>query len=188
MDSQKNRFKALYEQNREDLYKYLKRSGFSDDTAMDLLQDVFFNFFRIFKTRPLPDDTGSRMYLFRTARNVTINYLKSAYSSRVDIFSNLADSFSDGSRLPSSINLEEDLLNRLELEENRGKLGEMLNKLKENEKTALILRYDLDMNQENIAKIMDVSVSSVSRLLKRAHKRLILFSQEKSDKKPKKIE
>lgn len=54
----------------------------------------------------------------------------------------------------------------LQIFENRD-LSEALNTLPLNEKEALLLRYSADMKFEEIAKTMNVSISTVTRLLKR---------------------
>jgi len=159
MDQKQKKFEQLYGDNRAHLYAYIIRSLRDENAALDILQDVFLNFFRIFSDKEFSDDIHARMYLFKIARNLIINYVNTAYHKKVDISENLD--------LTKAREVADGIVEQMNLEESEVKLQILLNKLTEEERTALILRYQQDMKLEEIAKILDMSVSSVSRLIKK---------------------
>ncbi len=172
MPNPPERFEKLYQDHREDLYAYLVRSVREEHAALDILQDVFLNFFRVYREKPLPaDDVQCRMYLFRTARNLLINYTGRAYSRRVQLvaeYSGTEDSVT-GSKAGS---VEDSVVNRLNQEAAEQHLQELLAQLPEQERTALLLRHTLDRKLEDIAEVLGTSIATASRVVRRGEKRL----------------
>ena len=181
MPNPPERFSDLYEQHRADLYTYLVRSVRDENTAMDLVQDVYLNFFRVYRDRPLPaDDVQCRMYLFRTARNLVINHVGRAYNRRVQLvgeYSGTEQSVTAGVRT----GLEDSVVDRLNHEAAEGRLQELLGKLPEDERSALVLRHTLGGRLEDIASVLEVSVATASRMVKRAEKRLLQLARLEGD-------
>ncbi len=170
-------FEAIYNDNKDDLYIYLVRNIRDENLAWDLLQDAFLNFVTIFKTKPLPEKVACRMYLFRVARNLMINNSRTAYNRRVQ----LADPSQSEQNISfsSMTGVEEGVLNSMEQEETEGKLRMLLSELSEEERTALILRHYHDMKLEEISQILEVSVPTVSRMIKKASRRLSSIIKQK---------
>jgi len=137
--------------------------------AKDLSQEVFLRVWQAAKTyKPKAKFTT---WIYRIASNVCLNELKSARRRRWFRFlqsdeesgKTNEENFSDD--LPSAEDL---LLTR----ERNCQLSEALQSLPANQRMALILkRYD-DLSYEEIARIMDCSVSAVESLLVRAKRTL----------------
>ena len=166
------RFERIYEDNARDLLTYLLRSVREEATARDLLQDAFLNFFRIYKDKELPDDTGCRMYLFRVARNLMINLSKSRYKQRVQLVPDYGESTEQSSReRPDALFFRNE-----EMDEAESLIQKMLSELDERSRTAVILRFQEDMRLEDIAEVLNTSVSTVSRTIQKAQKQLAELS------------
>ena len=172
------RFERIYEDNARDILTYLLRSVREEATARDLLQDTFLNFFRIYKEKPLPDDTGCRMYLFRVARNLMINHGKSGYKQRVNLVAEYTDSTE-----PSSTELPDaQYFRKEEVKHAEELIQKMLDQLDERSRTAVLLRFQEDMRLEDIAEVLKTSVSTVSRTIQKAQKRLSELSKQEEFK------
>lgn len=168
------RFERIYEENSRDILTYLLRSVREEATARDLLQDTFLNFFRIYKDKPLPDDTGCRMYLFRVARNLMINDSKSRYKQRV----NLVPDYGENAEPSHRERPETAYFHQESVEQAENLIQQMLAQLDERSRTAVLLRFQQDMRLEDIAKMLDTSVSTVSRTIQKAQKRLAELSKK----------
>nr|WP_246050553.1 sigma-70 family RNA polymerase sigma factor [Leptospira langatensis] len=162
-------FEKLYNKNKDHLFSFIRRSIQDESTALDLLQDTFLNFFKHYTNKELPDEQVSRMILFRIARNLMINHGKSYYQKNVALVGEETSSlFGSKAQGPESQVIEE-----MEAQ-NLGKiLSELLATLPEEQKTAIELRYSQSCKLEEIAQVLDLSVSGVSRLLERAEKHLL---------------
>ena len=172
------RFERIYEENARDILTYLLRSVREEATARDLLQDTFLNFFRIYKEKPLPDDTGCRMYLFRVARNLMINHGKSGYKQRV----NLVAEYTDSTEPSSSARPAAQYFHKEDVKHAEDLIQKMLDQLDERSRTAVLLRFQEDMRLEDIAEVLKTSVSTVSRTIQKAQKRLAELSKKEEFK------
>ena len=164
MSDRGERYESLYRQNQKDLFYYLVRSVKEEQLALDLLQDVFLNFIRIFTDRELPADLDCRKYLFKIARNLVINFSKSAYRRRVS----LAPDAGENVQATGQGSVEDTVVSKILQEKAEVVLRELLDDLKEEERTALILRYQSDLKLEDIAQVLEISVSRTSRLIQGA--------------------
>ncbi|MBX7058016.1 MAG: sigma-70 family RNA polymerase sigma factor [Leptospirales bacterium] len=164
-------FARIYSACQRDLYVYVYRSLRDEGAAQDLIQDAFVNFVRIYQTRPLPEDEQCRMYLFRIARNMLINHSRRFYNRQVD----LVEGYESGpaSAKARTADVADGVLNRIQNQLDDRLLQELLEGLAEDQRTVLILRFQLDMRLEDIAGVMDVSVSTASRLVQKAQQSLI---------------
>ncbi len=172
MSEIEERFARIYANVRDDLFAYIQRSMRQEDTSLDLLQDAFYNFCRIYQDRELPDDIQCRMYLFKIARNLMINYGKKVYNRRVD----LVESYDDApaiNRSRGGPTPEDQVLTRMHAEESEQILAELLDTLKEDLKTVLLLRHQSKLRLEDIAGIMDLSISTISRMIQKAEQALV---------------
>lgn len=125
------------------------------DLAMDLLQDAFVNFFSHYKEREVPDDGSCRRILFRIARNLFLNHVKSAANRH----SRLEEGTLGDSSPPDSVDISP-AIRRLILT------------LPERERTAIVLRYLDSLKLEEIGLVLGLSVSASSRLIQKAEKML----------------
>jgi RNA polymerase sigma-70 factor (ECF subfamily) len=137
--------------------------------AKDLAQEVFIRVWQAAKTyRP---EAKFTTWIYRIATNVCFNELKSARRKKWFQFlrfgdqheETIEDTYIDGSPSP------EDLL--LAKERNR-QISDALQSLPDNQRMALILRRYDDLSYEEIARILNCSISAVESLLVRAKRTL----------------
>lgn len=163
-------FQQIYAENSRDLYTFLLRSLRDEPSARDLLQDAFLNFMRAFEHRDLPENSACRMYLFRTARNLTINLVRSS-RYRKDVA--LVETTSND---PSP---EDAMLRGIACEIREESLQELLASLDERDSSIIQMRYAHDMKLEEIASVIGISASSVSRRIDRARSALLQILKKK---------
>ena len=166
------RFARIYDNVRDDLFAYIQRSMRHEDTTLDLLQDAFYNFCRIYQDREVPDDIQCRMYLFKIARNLMINYGKKVYNRRVDLVESYDEPSAVG-RARQGPTPEDQVLTKMHAEESEQILAELLEGMKEDLRTVLLLRYQSGMRLEEIAGIMNLSISTISRMIQKAEQALV---------------
>jgi len=137
--------------------------------AEDLAQEVFIRIWQAAKT--YEPDAKFTTWLYRITANLCFNELKSSRRKKWFSLSRsdekgehiLEETLADGA--PSA----EDLL--LEKERNR-QISDALQSLPDNQRMALILRRYDDFSYEEIARILNCSVSAVESLLVRAKRTL----------------
>jgi RNA polymerase sigma-70 factor, ECF subfamily len=137
--------------------------------AKDLAQEVFLRVWQAAKT--YKPEAKFTTWIYRIATNLCLNELKSARRKRwfslhrtgEDAEKTLEETLPDGS--PSA----EDLL--LTRERTR-RIADALQNLPANQRMALVLRRYDDLPYEEIARVMDCSVSAVESLLVRAKRTL----------------
>ncbi|PJZ68359.1 RNA polymerase subunit sigma-70 [Leptospira perolatii] len=163
-------FENIYNQNKDHLFSFIRRSIRDESTALDLLQDCFLNFFKHYSEREIPESNISRMILFRIARNLMINHGKSYYQKNVSLMGEeTSPIFGSKAQGP-----EGQVLDKMEAEDLSRMLGELMSVLPEEQRTALELRYGQGCKLEEIAQVLDLSISGISRLLERAEKAMLL--------------
>lgn len=119
-------------------------------------------------------------YASRCIENEILMYFRSAKKSAQDVSLNeTIDTDKDGNPLTllDIMAVDDDILDNLDVKLNSQKLGQFINEeLTEREKTIIILRYGLGdrepMTQKNVAKMMNISRSYVSRIETKALKQL----------------
>lgn len=173
MGGSADRFRDLYHEFKGPIFAFLRRSSGDEQLAMDLVQDVFLNFIRVFQGKDLPDRDRCRMYLFRAARNVLINYYKSYYNRRVHPHDDPEKLVPSDSR--SAVE------SRFIAEDTRAQslrtFEALLSRLNDTERNALLLRYEHDMTIEQVAEVMELSTTTAFRLIKKARQDLVREGQ-----------
>lgn len=158
----------LYNHNKDDLFHYIKKSFYDENSAQDILHDSFLNFFRYYEDKSIPDPTSCRMILFRIARNLMINHAKSYYQRNVSLVGeDVSSNFT--SKTPSP---EFSVLEKIDQSDVKNIIDSLLDTISPEYKEALLLRYQQDLKLEEISKILGMSISGVSRLIERAEKAL----------------
>ncbi|MCP5502463.1 MAG: sigma-70 family RNA polymerase sigma factor [Leptospiraceae bacterium] len=158
----------LYQKYCKRIFDYLYKYTGNEETAMDLMQDTFTNFFRIYGKSNLPEDK-SIMLLYTIAKNSSINYSKK-FSTRKEL--SVVDTDYYGSQKNSFEKKEE-------LKDMEQKLRDCLLLLPEEQRTAIILKNMEGMTLSQISDIMNLSISTISRLVVKATARLIELAEER---------
>ena len=119
-------------------------------------------------------------YASRCIENEILMHFRSAKKSAQDVSLNeTIDTDKDGNPLTllDIMAVDDDIIDNLDVKLNSQKLGQFINEeLTEREKTIIVLRYGLGgrepMTQKNVAKMMNISRSYVSRIETKALKQL----------------
>ena len=162
-------FETLVNRHQTSILNLIYRFIGDRTQAKDLAQEVFIRVWRAAKT--YKPDAKFTTWLYRITANLCFNELKSARRRRwfqfrrsnEDNEGGIEETFSDGS--PTA----EDLL--LEKERSR-QISDVLQSLPDNQRMALVLRRYDDLSYEEIARILNCSVSAVESLLVRAKRTL----------------
>lgn len=149
------------------LYNYLLRMVNQREDAEDLLQEVYLSFAPRFPKIP----PGTRVsYLYRTAHNKAINYLKKRkriVPLNESIVRSEKEDTSDSSRIQES-------KNRM--------IRQAIASLKPREASVINMQFYQGLRYQQIAEILDTSEKAVESLLVRAKKKLRkILSQDLKD-------
>lgn len=166
MHSPKEKTAELYKKFSRRIFEFLMKYCRNEETAMDLMQETFLNFHKSYSSQELTEQK-SIMLLYTIARNQSINHSRK-FSTQKETAGNF-DFFS--SKETSFVVKEE--FKDLEL-----KLYSCLGALTEDQRTAILLKNVQELNLEQIAEIMNVSVSTASRLVIKATSELIRIAEE----------
>ncbi|WP_108978399.1 RNA polymerase sigma factor [Leptospira ryugenii] len=150
----------IYERSHKRIYDFLYKYTQNADTAMDLMQDSFLSFHKHYGNAGLSEEK-SVMVLYTIARNLSINYSKK-FSTTREIHSEDIDLHSHNPKVEKTAELRD-------LEE---RLYSFLGELKEDERSAILLKNVEEFQLSQIAEILDVSISTASRLVIRATEKL----------------
>ena len=158
MNEQEQKFLSLMERHRQIIYKVCFMYALDDENISDLYQEVTLNLWKAFPR--FRGDSKTTTWVYRIAVNTCVSWLRS--SSRqpqtIPFTLSMADLFADEQEKE---NLRElyDLINRL------GKL-----------ERALILLWLDERTYEEIAEILDISVSNVGVRINRIKAKLKAMS------------
>ncbi len=136
--------------------------------AKDVAQEVFIKVWRAAKT--YKPKAKFSTWIYRVAANLCLNELKSSGRRKwISLFGGQEEQEARLEMLPDESPSAEDLL--LAGEQSR-RITEALQSLPENQRMAVILKKYDDLSYQEIAGILDCSVSAVESLLVRAKKNL----------------
>ncbi len=150
----------IYESSHKRIYDFLYKYTQNADTAMDLMQDSFLSFHKYYGNAGLSLEK-SIMVLYTIARNLSINYAKK-FSTTRELHTAEIELHSHNPRLERVAELQD-------LEE---RLYGFLDELKEDERSAILLKNVEGFQLSQIADILGVSISTASRLVIRATEKL----------------
>ncbi|MDE3071003.1 MAG: RNA polymerase sigma factor, partial [Acidobacteriota bacterium] len=159
-------FEALVQRYHARLLSFCRHMLGSREDAEDVLQDVFVAAFNAI----LADERkiNVRPWLYRIARNRSLNHLRRATATGVDSMDEyVAD---HGRSVPE----------RLMQRERFNALIADIGRLAETQRTALLLREIDDLSYEQIAEVMDTTVPAVKSLLVRARVALAEASEARA--------
>lgn len=142
------------------LFNYGHKFSADDHLIEDALQNLFV---KLWKNRDGIKDTGSvKNYLYKSFRRVLLRVLE--VQQREYSFSVLDGWTGPGQELP----YDQTLISRERLETIRGNLVAALEKMTPRQREIIHLRYYEEMEYEEIAALMQLSVSSTYKLLYKA--------------------
>ena len=149
-------FSCIYDAHVQALFQYGSKLSPDTDVVKDCIQDLFVD---ITKHRTTIGSTDNiRFYLIRSLKHKILRQLKSH---------NRADTIDDDPFLLEAA-FDEQLLEQETTRHQRQCLRDAINKLPERQKEAIYLRYIMDLKNEEIAQIMDISYQAVRNTLHKA--------------------
>lgn len=142
--------------------------------AEDITQEVFLNVYN--KLGQFDAEKKFAPWLYRIATNTTISHLRKNKNKATlnfdEVFSSLySDFFPSYQAIDPLLNME-----RIELRE---ELKKAINKLPENYRIIILLRYQLELSNQEIAQVLNIKKENVEVKIHRARKALrkILLEQ-----------
>ena len=153
--SDRQALKALYDTYYDPLYRFLWRKTRNEDTALDLIQDVFI---RLWDSRNrLDEDQSIKAYLYRIAGNLAIDHLRRKVTAQAE---DIDEMLHEPAHDPQT---QYDIRHRIQ---------KALDQLPEEIKTVFMLnRFDA-LKYAEIAEMLDISVKTVESRMSKALKRL----------------
>lgn len=160
-------FRYLYENYFEMLKRYVGIFAKDQHIAEEIVQETFINIWEHHDRVLIRDSVKS--YLFKSVYNRTINYYKSKYSKK----KKRTESIDDEHHFEiANYHFHPEIIDKLASEELNDFIQKQIDELSPQCKTAFRLsRYDQLSNKE-IAKKMNISVSSVKTYIARALEKL----------------
>jgi RNA polymerase sigma-70 factor, ECF subfamily len=159
-------FKILVERHLNLVLNLIYRFVGDKTRAEDLAQEVFI---RIWQAAPrYKPQAKFTTWIYRVTTNLCLNELKSSRGKKLFFFGGLAE----GDRPTVETDVSPSAEDLLLAEERSRQISLALQSLPENQRMALILRRYDNLSYQEIANIMDCSVSAVESLLVRAKKNL----------------
>jgi len=153
-------FEALFRTYADRLCAFVDQYVNADDVAEEIVQDLFFEIWHRRETwRP---QTNVRAYLYTSARNKTLDYLK--HQRVVDEWKQQA-----GIDQRAAPNAPEEDLRQKELTR---AVQEAIDQLPERQRLVFILNRRHDMTYAEVAEMLDISIHTVETQMSRAFKTL----------------
>lgn len=165
MEERNSSMEMIYKKSHKRVFDFLYKYTNNEEVALDLMQETFLSYYKNYSNRELTFDK-SMMILYTIARNNSINYAKKFSTKNETPFENIE--YKSG-----SFSTEKNF----ELKDMEEKLFQHVSSLPEDIKTAVILKHIEDLNLQQIAEIMEISLSTASRLVTKGMASLLDFAE-----------
>jgi RNA polymerase sigma-70 factor, ECF subfamily len=166
-------FGALVDRHTIVVYRVARSITGSHEEAEDVVQETFL---RAFKNLDKFDASKSafKTWLLTIARNQSINIISSLKRKTLKFFGDRDKGEAELEFSSNPLSQEpQDAETMLSIKQQFQMMEKALNKLPERQRTALLLKSQENLSYDEIASVMDVSVSSVESLIFRARKKII---------------
>ncbi|MCB0479663.1 MAG: RNA polymerase sigma factor [Crocinitomicaceae bacterium] len=169
-------FKTIYDLHADMVYNLCLNYLQNEEEAQDLTQEVFVKIFH--QQEKFQGQSSMKTWIYRITVNACLDHLrknkrKKRFGIRLSFSEPENEIHTPGEFRHPGILLED--------KEALKNLFQQINRLPENQKTALLLKTTEDLKNSEIAEIMKVSAKSVESLLGRARKNLEKFLEEARD-------
>lgn len=145
----------LYNLFKKELFIYIHRYTRSAEISEDILHDTFHNLIKYSQKHEI-EQTGAKAFLYRTAHNLCINYIKRQS----------AVSFPDIEEI-HDLHTKNNMANELESRELEEKIYELLNQADPVARSIFIMKKELNMNIDEIAEYTGKSTRTIRRKLQK---------------------
>lgn len=143
------------------LLSYLDRMLRNPQKAEDFVQETFVRLIRQLRRGPVPEKL--KPWIYRVAKNLCCDYWRSAESRSNVLISGT---------LPDRADPLSSVVDIYERQETRKELLQALDSLSEAQRAIVILRFFQDLKLQDIAEVMDMSLSAVKSSLYQSLKKL----------------
>lgn len=166
-------FNLLVDRHTPTVYRLALGITGNHHEAEDIVQETFVKVFNNLH-RYSPDKAAFKTWLLTIARNQSINVFKSLKRKTARLLAEYDvdernPGIGDNPFAPEQRNAEQ----MLSLRQQTARILSALKKLPERQRTALMLKSEEGLSYDEIASVMETSVSSVESLIFRARKRLL---------------
>ena len=155
-------FSSIYRTYIDSLYRYGINLGYTHDTCLDAIQDVFYN---LYISNAITKVENLKYYLFRCLKNRLFDIHKSQKKEILNI--DINDQY---------FNIEVSLMDSIIEQEKQkmiiDKIESLLKQLTNRQREAIYLRYIQEMEYDDIGKLLNMSGHSVKQLVYRGISRL----------------
>jgi len=158
-------FRHLIELYQDKIFRVCNGLLQNREDAEEIAQDVFIEVYR--SIQKFKGESSLSTWLYRIAVNKSLNRIKQNKSKNWLVFVDVLFPHSEQEAVKNrSFSVGPDKI--LERKESEGVVGEILNRLPENQRIAFTLHKYEDLPHKQIAEIMSVSIPSVESLIFRA--------------------
>lgn len=165
-----NILSSLYNKYANVLHAYGRGLGFSQDTCMDAIHDVFCKLARDeSRIKKLVVEGREKFYLFCCLKNRLIDI--SRREDRMDPFDPRTATFG------FEISIEESLTDEEERKSLKAKVEQLLSKLSPAQREAVYLRYMQEMSYDEIAQLLNITSESARKNVFRAMRKMRLTAK-----------
>ncbi len=165
----KNKNKQVYKEFIEQYQKLVLNICFrfvnNSDDANDVAQEVFIEAYR--SIEKFREDSKISTWLYRISVNKSLNFLRDNKKTKITDSYSGEQKTSDGS-LQTTTTPETNFINK----ERKEIIDKAINSLPDRQKTAFILHKKEDLSQEEISKVLGISIKAVESLIIRAKQNL----------------
>lgn len=154
-------FETLYAQHSREVWAVAYARWLDSELASDIAQEAFLRLWRQWEQGE--DIQNPRAWLMRVARNLTEDYVKSAFRRNGTQPPQVFDGVKGSDDGP---------LELMEQDETAALVRELMKELSTDDRTILTYRYALDYDAQKIADELGINVSAVHMRLSRARQRL----------------
>ncbi len=155
-------FASLYNQYADLLLSYGTGLGFNREDIEDAIQEVFCNLY--LKHQHIAEIRNLKFYLLRALKNTLLNIVRN--------IPGLQEADVEELDFHAQVDVTDGLINEEERENLKQKVELYLNSLTSRQREAIYLRYMEELEYEEIASLMDMTIPSVRNLVFRAIKQL----------------
>lgn len=159
----KDAFGLIYKRYYEKIYRYCRINTGSVEVAQDICQESFVKAFKAIKKFKTDGNSWSiQAFLFKIARNLIIDASRKKKELKLEEFENLES--------------DEDLIDIIDRKEDTRKIRWAMEKLPDEEKQIVILKYFEDMESREIAEVLGIKDGAVRVRIHRVLEKLkIIF-------------
>ncbi len=146
------------------LYNFIRRFGFNNEEAEDILQDVFI---KVWKHVDNFDEEKSsfKTWIFTITKNSIYDALRKKKNNKI-IFS--LDNKDFEGNTEDVEDLQSDIFKILDTEKNKNILLKSIDELNEEEKTVILLHFEEGMTFKEISELFNVSLNTVKSKYRRS--------------------